>query len=111
MTIFLVWNKFRKKWIGDKDVSDYEGRLSFKEVSRVKNLFYSWMVVQILVGVWLFFSPFVFGEGETHIATINMIFGAIVGIFGVGSFFYEFYHKERSERESLSEMEHAKQRV
>jgi hypothetical protein len=77
----------------------------------VKNLFYSWMVFQMLAGIWLFISPFVFGAGETPIATNNMIFGAIVVILGVGSFFYEFYHRERSERESLSEMEHARQRV
>lgn len=77
----------------------------------MKSLFYSWIVFQMLVGVWLFISPIVFGAWETHIATNNMIFGAIVVILGVGSFFYEFYHKERSERESLSEMEHVKQRV
>ena len=53
-------------------------------------------------------SPFVFGFGETHFATNNMIFGAIVVILGVGSIFYELYHKER---ETLVAMEHAKERV
>jgi hypothetical protein len=40
-----------------------------------------------------------------------MIFGAIVVILGVGTVFYELYHKERFERETMSEMEHAKERV
>ena len=80
----------------------------------MRSLFYSWMVFQMLVGIWLFISPFVFGFGETHFATNNMIFGAIVVILGVGSCFYEFYRKERFERESLqgsSFMEHAKERA
>jgi len=80
----------------------------------MKSLFYSWMVFQMLVGIWMFISPFVFGFGETHMATNNMIFGAIVVLLGIGSTFYEFYHKERFERESLqgsSSMEHAKERV
>ena len=74
----------------------------------MKSLFYSWMVFQILVGIWMFISPFVFGFGETHIATNNMIFGAVVVILGVGSIFYELYHKER---ETLVPMEHVKERV
>ncbi len=80
----------------------------------MESLFYSWMVFQMLVGIWMFISPFVFGFGETHMATNNMIFGAIVVLLGVGSIFYEFYHKERFERESLqspSMMEHAKERA
>jgi len=77
----------------------------------MKSLFYSWMVFQILVGIWMFISPFVFGFGETHFATNNMILGAIVVILGVGSIFYELYHKERFEKEPLAPMEHAKERA
>ncbi len=80
----------------------------------MKSLFYSWMVFQMLVGIWLFISPFVFGFGETVSATNNMIFGAIVVLLGVGSIFYEIYHKERLELESakgLSTMEHAQGRA
>jgi hypothetical protein len=77
----------------------------------MKSLFYSWMVFQIMVGIWMFISPFVFGFGETHIATSNMIFGPIVVILGVGSIFYELYHKERLEKETMVSMEHAKERV
>ena len=77
----------------------------------MKSLFYSWMVFQILVGIWMFISPFVFGFGETHFATNNMILGAIVVILGVGSIFYELYHKERFESETLMPIEHAKERV
>ena len=78
----------------------------------MKSLFYSWMVFQILVGVWMFVSPFVFSFAGTHIATNNMIFGAIVVLLGVGSIFFELYHKEMLERESSpSLMEHAKERA
>ncbi len=59
----------------------------------------------------MFISPFVFGFGETRIATNNMLFGAVVVILAVGSIFYELYHKESLEREgfrSPSLMEHAK---
>ncbi len=79
----------------------------------MKSLFYSWMVFQILVGIWMFISPFVFGFGETHMATNNMIFGPIVVLLGVGCIFYEFYHKEAMERRSLespSMMQHATER-
>ncbi len=79
----------------------------------MKSLFYSWMVFQVLVGIWVFISPFVFGSVGSHMATNNMIFGAIVVLLGVGSIFYEFYHKERLERESARAplMEHAKERA
>ncbi len=67
----------------------------------MKSIFYSWMVFQILVGIWMFISPFVFGFLGTRMATNDMIFGAIVVILGVGSIFYELYHKESFERESV----------
>ena len=76
----------------------------------MKSLFFSWMAFQILVGIRMFISPFVFGFGKTHLAINNMIFGAIVVILGVGSIFYELYHKERFEREPFA-VEHAKERV
>jgi hypothetical protein len=77
----------------------------------MKSLFYSWMVFQLLVGIWLFISPYVFAFGGTHMGTNNMIFGAIVVILGVGSIFYELYHKERLERETLPRVEHAPGKV
>jgi hypothetical protein len=40
-----------------------------------------------------------------------MIFGAIVVILGVGTVFYELYHKERFERETVAGMEHLKERA
>jgi len=76
----------------------------------MKSLFYSWMVFQILVGIWLFISPFIL-EGETHLAANSMIFGAIVITLSVATLFYEYYRRETPEREPLSEMEHARQRV
>ena len=60
------------------------------------------MVLQVLMGIWLFISPFVMGFRElTGVAVNNMVFGAIVIILGVGVSLYEFYH-----RETLGEMEH-----
>ena len=67
----------------------------------MKSLFYSWVILQIFVGIWLFFSPFVLGMTEFNIITNNMLFGALVSILGVGMVFYEFYHKERVERGSF----------
>jgi multisubunit Na+/H+ antiporter MnhG subunit len=65
----------------------------------------------MLAGIWLFISPFVFGYGETHFATNNMIFGAIVVILGVGTIFYEIYQRERFQRETAAGMEHVKERA
>ena len=69
------------------------------------------MVFQLLIGIWMFISPFVFGFGGTHFATNNMVFGAIVVILGVGTVFYELYHKERFEKETVAGMEHPRERV
>jgi hypothetical protein len=59
----------------------------------------------------MFISPFVFGFRDTPFATNNMIFGAMVVILGVGTVFYELYHKERFEREPVAGMEHFKERA
>jgi hypothetical protein len=69
------------------------------------------MVFQLLVGIWMFISPFVFGFGDTPFATSNMIFGAVVVILGAGTVFFELYHKERFERETAGGMEHVKERA
>ncbi len=74
----------------------------------MKSLFYSWLVFQILVGIWMFISPFVFGFGETDFAINNMIFGGVVVILGVGFIFYEV---NRVRRETTAPMEHAKERA
>jgi hypothetical protein len=47
-----------------------------------------WMLFQILVGIWVFISPFVLGYseeamGQTMIAN-NMIIGAVVALIGLG---------------------------
>ena len=50
----------------------------------VRNLVY-WMIFQILVGMWLFVSPFVLGFTEATSATTNsMVFGAVVFFVGLG---------------------------
>jgi len=53
----------------------------------MKSLFYSWMVSQLLVGIWMFISPFVFGFGNAHFAANNMAFGAVAVTLGVGTVF------------------------
>ncbi len=43
-----------------------------------------WMIFQILVGIWLFISPYVIGFNDTGATTNTMIFGAIVILVGLG---------------------------
>ncbi|MFB3885703.1 MAG: SPW repeat protein [Thermodesulfobacteriota bacterium] len=44
-----------------------------------------WMIFQVLVGIWLFVSPFVLGFREMTNATTNtMLFGAVVVLIGLG---------------------------
>ena len=75
----------------------------------MKSFFYSWMIFQLLIGIWLFISPMAFGMKGTHMALSNMVFGAIVFILGIATMFYEMYHKERFES-GMAGMEHAKER-
>jgi len=71
---------------------------------------YFWMTFQILVGIWMFISPFVFRFRELMGASTNsMIFGAVVVLLGFGVALYEFYHKE--EVAHVGGMEHAKERA
>ena len=60
------------------------------------------LVVHITLRLRLRRNPF---------ATNNMLFGAIVVILAVGTIFYEIYHKERFERETVGGMERVKERV
>ena len=54
-----------------------------------------WGAFQVLLGIWLFVSPFVIGFEElTPWALNSMIVGAVVAITGVGAFLFEFYHRE-----------------
>jgi hypothetical protein len=54
-----------------------------------------WAIFQVLLGVWLFVSPFAFGFTElTHAALNSMIVGAGVVVTGLGSFLFEIYHRE-----------------
>jgi hypothetical protein len=53
------------------------------------------MVLQVLMGIWLFISPFVMGFRElTGVAVNKMVFGAIVVILGLSVSLFEFYHGE-----------------
>jgi hypothetical protein len=76
----------------------------------MKGLFYSWMIFQILVGIWLFISPAILGGTMSgFMSTSNMIFGAIVVVLAVGLIFYEMYHRE-GERAPTG-IEHARERM
>ena len=60
-----------------------------------------WMIFQILVGIWLFISPYVLGFSDMRGATTNaMIFGAVVFLVGLGMAFFNrsvcgLQHEER----------------
>ncbi len=72
----------------------------------MKSLVY-WMGFQMLIGIWLFISPFVMGFNEmTHIAINNMVLGALVAILGLGFSLFE-YHQE----ESLSRVEQPEKKI
>jgi hypothetical protein len=73
----------------------------------MKGIIYG-MGFQILVGIWLFISPFVMGFRElTNVAVNNMILGAVLVILGLGVSLSEFHHREelkgmeRVERKSI----------
>jgi hypothetical protein len=51
-------------------------------------------IFQVLLGIWMFASPFVFGFTElTHAALNSMIIGAVVALTGVGAFLFEILHR------------------
>ena len=53
-----------------------------------RNLVY-WMIFQILVGIWLFISPFVLDFTDVTTAATNcMVFGAVVFFVGAGIAFF-----------------------
>ncbi len=53
-----------------------------------------WAIFQILLGIWLFVSPFAIGFTELTPAALNsMIVGAVVAVTGVGAFLFELYHR------------------
>ena len=73
------------------------------------NTVYFSMTFQILVGIWMLISPFVFRfRDPMGASTNNMILGAGVGLLGSGVALYEFYHKE--EVAHLPGMDHARER-
>lgn len=72
----------------------------------MKGILY-WTALQVLIGIWLFISPFVMGFKEmTNVAMNNMIFGVIVVILGLGLSLPEYHH-----REALSPMQPAEKKT
>ena len=71
----------------------------------MKSLIY-WMLFQILIGIWLLFSPLVLGVRELEAMTVNdMVLGGIVILLGIAMIVYDFYRGEGPER--LSEELHS----
>ena len=53
-----------------------------------------WAIFQILLGIWLFVSPFALGFTELTPAALNsMVVGAIVTLTGFGAYLFEIYHR------------------
>jgi hypothetical protein len=53
-----------------------------------------WGILQALLGIWLFISPFAIGFTELTPSALNsMIVGAVVAVTGGGSFLFEVYHR------------------
>ncbi len=50
-----------------------------------------WMGLQMLLGTWIFISPYVFGAAGRSAAVNDMICGAAVVLLGAIIFIYEFY--------------------
>jgi hypothetical protein len=49
-----------------------------------------WMIFQVFVGIWLFVSPYVLGEGEmNHLAVSTMVIGVVVSLIGIGVALFE----------------------
>ncbi len=61
----------------------------------MKGIFYGWMVFQLLIGIWLFISPFLLPGAQSAYMTNNMLFGALVFIAGLGTLMFEIYHTDR----------------
>ncbi len=78
----------------------------FEKGSFLEKLFFPWVGSQLLIGVWLFVSPFLLGFGGSHEAINDMLFGSVVVVLGIGTFFFELYHKEEFET-----FEHARERA
>ncbi len=70
--------------------------------STVRYLFYAF---QVLVGAWLFISPFALGMSELGARVDNMIFGAIVVVLGVGFSVAEYYTHELEQGKTLQHVE------
>ncbi len=49
-----------------------------------------WMGLQMVLGAWIFISPYVFGAASPE-AINDMICGAVVVLLGVIVFIYQFY--------------------
>ncbi len=47
------------------------------------------LILQMMVGMWLFFQPLTFGLAITGVGFSDMLLGAIVTIIGLGALLHE----------------------
>jgi hypothetical protein len=67
-----------------------------KEVRDMKSLIY-WMIFQMVIGAWLFVSPFATGFRElTGPSILNMVLGIITVLLGLAVVLYEIYNKHEN---------------
>jgi hypothetical protein len=70
----------------------------------VKNIIY-WMFFEILLGIWLFFSPWVLGFQGSGLAALNSrILGGLLMALGAGITIYAIYVEDRPERRESEEV-------
>lgn len=67
-----------------------------KEVKEMKSLIY-WMIFQMLIGGWLFVSPFITGVGElSRLTILNMVLGVVTVFLGLAAAMYAVYNKDEN---------------
>jgi len=54
----------------------------------MKSLIY-FLLLQMLIGIWLFIQPFTLGFTITRMGLSDMLLGAVVAIVGLGAFLHE----------------------
>ena len=77
------------------DIARLRDYVQIERTVKAMKTLYFWMIFQILIGIWMFISPFVFDfRNLMGASTNNMILGALVVLLGIGVTIYEYYHRE-----------------
>jgi len=54
----------------------------------MKSIIY-FLILQMLIGIWLFIQPLTLGSNITGVGFSDMLLGAVVAIVGLGAFLHE----------------------